>query len=280
MRIRSSGLGKPSIFLKLLQRILTAPKGSTQIDVIDNDDQYSFLCDNLLTLRRATTLLVKEPGTIRWLREQAQPGRVFLDIGANVGVYSIFAGHHVGIDGQVYAVEPHLRNAVALMDNIMLNKLSDRISVLALALSREASVIDFNYGDWATGSSHNQLQNGDAITMGDTPVASELKAASSVDILIANKTMRTPDFVKIDVDGIELAILEGATELLGGANRPRSLQVEVESGNYKQIDEFMSDHGWDLKERHATMAGTKRMKRGAAIEDLAHNVIYEPRALH
>jgi hypothetical protein len=90
--------------------------------------------------------------------------------------------------------------------------------------------------------------------------------------------MRSPDFIKIDVDGIELAILEGATNLLGGPERPDSLQVEVESSNYIQIDEFMADHGWDLKERHATMAGTKRLKRGAAIEEIPHNVIYEPKA--
>lgn len=278
MRIRSSGRSKPSLLLKLLQRVVIAPAGSTQIDVVDGDDRYRFICDNLLTLRRATTLLIKEPGTIRWLREQSKPGRVFLDIGANVGVYSIFAAPHLGSEGQIYAVEPHLRNAVALMDNIMLNHLSDRISVLAIALSREASVIDFNYGDWATGSSHNQLQNGDAITLEDNPVASELKAASSIDVLIAAKTMRAPDFIKIDVDGIELAILEGATNLLGGPERPDSLQVEVESSNYIQIDEFMADHGWDLKERHATMAGTKRLKRGAVIEEIPHNVIYEPRA--
>lgn len=277
MRICSKGRSKPGRLLKLMQRAVTGAKGSTQVDVIDGDDRYRFICDNLLTLRRATTLLVKEPGTIRWLREQAKPGRVFLDIGANVGIYSIFAGHHLGGGGHVYAVEPHLRNAVALMENIIANQLSDRVSVLSMALSRKFSIIDFHYGEWDTGSSHNQLQTGDPIAFDQNPVASELKAATSIDLLIADKTIRSPDFIKIDVDGIELAILEGATGLLGGAERPDSLQVECEPSNYKRIDEFMADHGFELTERHATMAGARRMKRGAVIEELTHNVIYKPR---
>lgn len=278
MRIRSEGRRKPSQLLRLVQRAVTGAKGSTQVEVVDGDDRYHFVCSNLQTLRRATTLLIKEPGTIEWLRKQAMPGRVFLDIGANVGIYSIFAGHHLGEGGHVYSFEPHLRNAVALMDNVIANGLSDRISVLALALSRESAVIDFHYREWGTGSSHSQLQTGDPITLEATPVAKELKAATSIDTLIANKSIRSPDFIKIDVDGIELAILEGATGLLRGPARPGSVQVECEPSNTKEIDAFMADHGYEIILRHATMAGAKRMARGATIEELPHNVIYEPRA--
>lgn len=73
MRIRSSGRSKPSLLLKLMQRVVTAPAGSTQIDVVAGDDRNRFICDNLLTLRRATTVLIKEPGTIRWLASRPSP---------------------------------------------------------------------------------------------------------------------------------------------------------------------------------------------------------------
>lgn len=277
MRIRSKGKSKPSQLLRLFQRVVTGPRGATQVDVEEDGQVYRFVCNNLQTLRRATTLLIKEPGTIRWLREQSKPGRIFLDIGANVGIYSIFAGHHLGRDGHVYSVEPHLRNAVALMDNVIANELEERVSVMCMALSREASVIEFQYREWGTGSSHSQLQTGDPITLTESSVASELKAATSIDKLVADKSMRAPDFIKIDVDGIELAILEGASGLLRGPSRPSSVQVEVEPSNYEQIDAFMADHGYDLIERHATMAGAKRIARGAVIEELPHNVIYEPK---
>jgi hypothetical protein len=147
---------------------------------------------------------------------------------------------------------------------------------MSLALSREPAVIDFCYKDWGTGSSHSQLQTGDAITLSETSVATELKAATSIDKLIADKSMRAPDFIKIDVDGIELAILEGATALLKSADRPGSVQVEVEPSNYREIDAFMLEHGYSQVDRHATMAGAKRISRGAVIEELAHNVIYVP----
>ena len=42
-------------------------------------------------LRRATTLFVKEAGAVAWLQRKLRPGDVFLDIGANVGIYSLLA---------------------------------------------------------------------------------------------------------------------------------------------------------------------------------------------
>ncbi len=277
MRISSDGRSKPSRLLRLVQLGRELRRASTRVDVSDGDHCYRFVCNNQQTLRRATTLLVKEPGTIRWLREQARPGRVFLDIGANVGVYSVFAGHQLGDTGHVYSVEPHLRNAVALMDNVVENRLQDRISVLSMALCRKPSITEFRYREWGTGSSHSQLQNGDPITRQTASVAGELKATTTVDVLVRDGSIRRPDFVKIDVDGIELAILEGASGFLSGPDPPRSVQVECEPGNHRSIEEFMADHGFDLRERHATMAGAKRIARGARLIDLPHNVIFESR---
>lgn len=55
-------------------------------------------------------------------------------------------------------------------------------------------------------------------------------------------------------------------------------QVEVDRSSLQKIDAFMGEHGYDLIECHATMAGAKRIARGAVILDLPHNVIYEPRS--
>jgi FkbM family methyltransferase len=276
MRIRSNGMSKPSPLLRLLQRGVSGTRGTLHVDVTSDGHRYRFVCTNSRTLRRATTLLVKEAGTIRWLRNQAKPGRVFLDIGANVGIYSIFAGHHVGKAGHVFSVEPHLGNAVALMDNVMANQLQDQVSVLSMALSRSRSVIEFRYEEWDVGSAHSQLQNGDPMTAVPESVATELKASTSIDLLIEDKSIRRPDFIKIDVDGIELAILEGASGLLRSGDRPRSVQVECEPDTYAQIDEFMVDHGYRVVERHPNMSSAKKIAAGAAVEDLTHNTVFEP----
>jgi FkbM family methyltransferase len=277
MRIRSDGKSKPSPILRLIQKGVSATGGTLHVDVTDDGHSYRFVCTNKRTLRRAATLLVKEPGTIRWLREQAKPGRVFLDIGANVGIYSIFAAQHMGKDGQVYSVEPHLQNAVALMDNVMANHLQDRVSVLSMALSRSRSVIDFRYEEWDVGSAHSQLQTGDPMTAVPNSAATELKATTSVDHLIEDKSIQVPDFVKIDVDGIEMAILEGASALLRSPDGPGSVQIECEPDTYEQVDEFMGDHGYQLVERHGNMSGASQAALGTAIKDMTHNAVFEPR---
>ena len=61
----------------------------------ETGDRYRFLADSLETHLRAKTFFTKEEGTIDWLRKSLRPDDVFLDIGANMGLYSIFAARQI-----------------------------------------------------------------------------------------------------------------------------------------------------------------------------------------
>jgi len=69
---------------------------------------YHFEADSFEAYQRGRLFLEKEPRTIKWLREALKPSDVFLDIGANIGIFSLFAGKHIGPQGHVFACEPHL----------------------------------------------------------------------------------------------------------------------------------------------------------------------------
>jgi FkbM family methyltransferase len=281
IRLHAAGTGRPPRHLRRLADATRWLAGISTIEVVlptTNGELY-FRCPNALTLRRAYTLYLKEAGTIAWLDGALGPGDIFLDIGANVGIYSLYAAQRIGQHGHVYAVEPHLRNAVSLIDNIAANGFADRVTVLTCALAERARSARFHYEEWLPGSSRSQL----ADTISEHTNAkstgggiSELKVAQSVDSLVAQGAIRTPNAVKIDVDGIEPSILAGMQTTLTSAGRPRTLQVECTPSNASEIEAFLLECGYVLKERHATLSGERRLAAGQQMLEIVHNAVFVP----
>jgi FkbM family methyltransferase len=239
--------------------------------------QLVFRCRSRRALSRAATLFIKEQGTIEWLQNNVREGDLVLDIGANVGMYSILAAERVGDSGHVFAIEPHLFNAAALLENVAINRFTHRVSVLTLALGREVSFDTFNYREWEIGSSFSQLGNQKDKNGHDfQPVAREWKSVATVDSLISQGTIQPPTLIKLDVDGLEPAVLGGMQELLRGNKRPRSIQVEVSPANRTEIEAIMAQSGFRVESRHHTKAGKKRMRRGAGELETDHNAIFVP----
>jgi FkbM family methyltransferase len=236
-----------------------------------------FRCRSRRALRRATTLFTKEQGTIEWLRDNVRRGDIVLDIGANVGIYTLLAAERVGESGHVFAVEPHLFNASTLLENVAANRFSERVSVLTLALGERVGFDSFNYRDWEIGSAFSQL-GGVSGEHGRTfePVAREWKAVASVDLLVEQGAIAPPTLVKLDVDGREHTVLAGMRNLLTGDRRPRSIQVEISKANRHDVESIMRNCGYCLKARHHTKAGKKRIARGAHALEQDHNAIFTP----
>lgn len=241
-----------------------------RVTVQDKTDghRYRFVADSLPAYQRGRHLLHKEPTTIRWLRANLRPADVFLDIGANVGTFSIFAGKHLSGHGHVYACEPHLPTAVQLLQNIHANGLQERVSVISIAASGEDGFAPFSYRRWHSGASGSQLAVDGAPVLA-APVGVELKCGMRVDTMIAQGAIRTPDLIKIDTDGIETQILSGMRDLLGKKG-PRSVLAEVPSAHYDSQVALMRNLGYGVVEKH--IIGT--LKRG--MSDIACNVIYAP----
>lgn len=278
---RSDGRRLPNRLEKILLKAAGGLRRLLLVRVRLDDKGYRsvYLCENKHDAERPMSLWVKETGTMRWIDSEVRAGDIFMDIGANIGIYTLAAAHRVGKTGKVYAFEPHKMNGVTLLRNLAASDLADRVDFFACALSDAPGVLPFNYVSLASASSGGQLGHTRVAGAGREfePVAREMLAAVSVDELIAGETIKAPNLVKIDVDGNEIKILRGMKRLFTGKDRPRALQVEINAGEQEEIVSFLADCGYVLAERHHTRPGEGQLKSGMPLEKVAHNAIFRPR---
>jgi FkbM family methyltransferase len=247
-----------------------------RVRVTDGEHQFSFRCESLTDVGRAKTLLEKESGTVEWIRTEVKPGDVFYDIGANMGIYTLLAGVRVGPGGKVYAFEPHVVNVHTLLHNVQANGLEALVDVLSCALNDREGFFDFNYYSEISGSSNSQLNDTrDGTDLEFRPVFKERKQATTVDALTQKGVIRPADHVKIDVDGNEMLILRGMSQLFAGARPPKSVQVEVNARYRTELFDFMRAHGFEVATRHHTWDGKRRIAAGTDPESISYNAVFK-----
>lgn len=184
-----------------------------------------FFCPTDLTRWRALTLLDKEPETIEWI-DAFDSGDVFWDIGANVGVYTLYAAR--AGKARVLAFEPSAANYLVLNRNIQLNGFWERATAYCLAMADADAV----------GQLHMQsTEFGGALSSFDDPVdhnGDRFTAAFlqgmvgfSIDSFIERFQPPFPNRLKIDVDGIEDKIVAGAGRTLADP-RLKALSIELD----------------------------------------------------
>ncbi len=202
---------------------------------------------------RIDTFWDKEPETLHWI-DSFQQADFFVDVGANIGLYSLYAAHTKGIE--VAAFEPESANYAQLNKNIFLNKLDQKIKAYPLAISNEMSLSDLYLSSWGEGQSlHNFKETNDFNNEPFLPVFSQGCLSVSLDELIAKKWIRVPQHIKIDVDGIEDKIIQGALNLI---DHPlmKSLLVELNTklpSHLAVIDEMVK-RGYIYSEKQVERA--------------------------
>ncbi len=159
-----------------------------------------------------------EPEQTRQLVDALRPGRVFFDVGANVGYYSLLAAKCVGPSGLVVALEPVPRNLSFLYRHLQLNKFSN-VRILPVACSDQLALTAF--ATETNPAIGHLMEEAAACGSGDL-----LTATVALDEVVDALGVR-PDVIKIDVEGAELRVLRGACETLKRA-RPRIL-LEIHS---------------------------------------------------
>lgn len=149
--------------------------------------------------------------------ENLGPGDVLFDIGSNVGYYTILGSRLVGPRGSVVALEPVVRNLAHLFHHVRLNR-ADNVTAIPAACSKELSLATFSSGEnYATG----RLAAPSTGSSPRAPGALSVVPTVTVDHIV-KVFGRVPNLMKIDVEGAELSVLEGAHGTLSSA-KPRIL---------------------------------------------------------
>ena len=214
-----------------------------------NDDFFTIEVFNYDTQYRVDTFYSKEPLTIEWLDKMAQKS-VFWDIGANVGIYSLYAAKK---NLSVVAFEPSYANYYALNRNINLNKCDQRIKAFCTALASDNHFGTFNMGDISLGGAFYTYSNEDLNSfyypgMGSSKVVfRQGSLAMQIDKAISEFNLEVPNYIKIDVDGIEKAIISGSLSLLKN-EKLKEILIEVNNNDdYEIIFNWMTISGFMLK---------------------------------
>lgn len=180
---------------------------------------------------RYDTLLEKEPETIEWI-DTFQPGDTFWDIGANVGIYSVYAGVK-GIRSMAF--EPHFANYQQLCITLALNNLQDVVTPLCLAFSESKSISAMHLASLDIGTSMSNF--GAALDFRGQPFQPAFRQGMigyDIDGFIADFGAGIPTHLKIDVDGIELPIIRGARKMLA-SDKLQSVSVELIESDTQQV---------------------------------------------
>jgi FkbM family methyltransferase len=212
-----------------------------------------FYAPNNLISWRVRTIFDKEPDTIEWIEKfnkKDDNNFIFWDIGANIGLYSLYCSCVHGKKSKIYAFEPSTSNLRVLSRNIYINNLQENIFINQLPLSNKPNIfLPMKENDFQEGVSLNTF--GENFNFeGDEYIAKNEYSilGTSIDYMVEKNIMDVPDYIKIDVDGIEHLILEGGKQTLKNL-KIKSILIEVNDNFLEQknrVSKLMSECGVQL----------------------------------
>ena len=233
--IKALNLNGRSIFSNEFMQLL-----DPRIDVVLDNQKLTFRTGNGRLLWRAKSLLTEEPLMITWIRSMHRDD-VVLDVGANVGIYTIPIAKRVQT---VYACELDPLNIAILKENMFLNGVTENVVVLPFACGDSAKIVDVKFRDLAYGDALQLIEGGDPqnTRLGHQNHSAKVVQFSLDDIFVKLDLAR-PNKVKIDVDGNELTVLQGMKDLIRGAN-----EVYFEdslSDSCREVVQFLLSTGFE-----------------------------------
>ena len=193
--------------------------------------KLSFTIPNALNHFRIDTFSEKEPETLEWIDSFSQNGLTLWDIGANVGLYSIYAAKSK--ECKVFSFEPSVFNLELLSRNIFLNDLQNRIAIIPFPLSNKMGLNNMRFTTTEWGGALSTF--GEDIGWDGKPIEDIFSFKTfgcTMDQIISVLNLPQPDHIKMDVDGIEHIILEGGNNVL---KKTKSILVEINDDFEEQL---------------------------------------------
>jgi FkbM family methyltransferase len=243
------------------------PIGSDTLVVRNPDGYLCIPAEDYRLVGHLADGVPDEPGTARVIQTLLAPGATFLDIGANVGMFTLMAARMVGPSGKVIALEPIPRLVALLRKTIVMDDIERIVEVHEVAASDVATTRTLNIGyPYAVSSLYDLPGSRAAIDVACVPVDDLLGPGRKVDL------------VKIDVEGAELAVLRGMRRVL--AENPQVVViVEFGPSSIKRtgtaIDAWMRELqtlGFDIWEIDDEKRCLRRLRKASLEGDRTVNL--------
>jgi FkbM family methyltransferase len=221
------------------------------VEVSGPQGRFTLMISNGYELWRAASFCTQEPETVAWLDDTFHNGDCLYDVGANIGLYTLYALAKT-TNARVVCFEPDAVNYYRLSLNVVANNFGPRALLFPLALSETTGLAAFNSSLLMAGKAENWLSPG-AELMGQEPQRHALQrdprlrtgcATFHLDGLLEQAAfLPLPTHLKIDVDSVEVAILRGARQTLRNP-RVRHLLVELYDSDLGQAREALEAAGF------------------------------------
>ncbi len=186
---------------------------------------------------------VFEISETRLVQAFLRPGMTFVDVGANLGYYTLIAARLVGPSGRVHAFEPNARMRAALEHNIALNSLPN-VEVHDQAVSDVVGEISFYESSWEANQGISSIYPGSARS-------TEVRVSSTtLDRLVSEGDGRRIDLVKMDIEGAEHLAIAGGRALFSASDAPGLI---FEAADVTQMEPLVQSLGYHVRRIQYTL---------------------------
>jgi FkbM family methyltransferase len=199
-----------------------------------------------------------------WLQTALPDGGVFVDVGANIGYFTVLGAQVLGERGRVVAVEAHAGLAEVLRRNVIINGMNDRVTVWhRAAWSGPATLAFHQRTHYVANSSIGRVDVDRLSELGDTEEVAEVEGAALDDLL---RELPRVDVLKMDVEGAEVRALTGLRKTIA-ANPGLTIMFEWSPEQLVQVGDrpealvdLLSGQGFRLRLLEEDLAAIDRTR--------------------
>lgn len=212
--------------VKLLPKAIFIIKNDNGSFLVEGYDDSLTICSNYFEVSLRPWLSV--PST----------RNIFIDIGANRGLYSVLACTKYKYS-KVHAFEPNQDMVAVIKENLVLNKIEDRVTIHSIALGSEPAEINFTVDPLHKGGGRIES------TTRSADIASIIRV-DTLDASLDESTKRIISFIKIDTEGYELAVLKGMKQTL--FLMPAGSALMIETTDLEALELILKPFNFSLSE--------------------------------
>lgn len=185
----------------------------------------------------------------KFLKSLNFQNKIVYDVGGYMGIFSLFFSKVVGPKGKVITFEPNPFNYKKIKQNLFLNKIANvQVYLKGIGDKKEKRSFALRFNESGTGSMDREIGKSIAKEKGSKFIEVEI---DSLDNLFEKEKLPAPNFIKVDVEGLEVDVLKGMKKIIKSYHP--TLQIEIHGvdlkrkiQNAKEVVHFLFNHNYKI----------------------------------